>query len=313
MVSIGVVLSAGGAVGDPWHAGVLAGLFEATGWDARTADLVVGTSAGAIAATALRAGVSPADRAAHHRREPVSEEAQAIFDRVVTPWSEDAVDRDWRPSSPRMSLKAAWPPWQAEPVRLALGSLPRGARSVSALAARMSEMTSDRWPTDPTWVVAVRIHDGRRVVFGRDDVKGDIGQAVHASSAIPGVYAPARIGHREYIDGAVHSGTNADLVAPLAFDLVVISSCMTVEPAARGWLSDPKRAWFGRKLDHEADVIRARGTAVMVVEPSAEQIELLDSSHPDARRRAVDGGQAAAHRAFAAPQGDGLRELFARA
>ena len=102
-------------------------------------------------------------------------------------------------------------------------------------------------------------------------------------------------------------------MAPLAFDLVVISSCMTVEPAARGWLSDPKRAWFGRKLDHEADVIRARGTAVMVVEPSAEQVDLLDSSHPDARRRAVDGGQAAAHRAFAAPQGDGLRELFARA
>ena len=56
-------------------------------------------------------------------------------------------------------------------------------------------------------MVAVRMADGRRIVFGRDDVKGDIGDAVHASSAIPAVYVPARIGTREYVDGAVHSAT----------------------------------------------------------------------------------------------------------
>ena len=51
MFSIGLVLSAGGPLGDPWHSGVLGRLQETTGWDARTADLVIGTTAGAITAT----------------------------------------------------------------------------------------------------------------------------------------------------------------------------------------------------------------------------------------------------------------------
>ncbi|NIS30826.1 MAG: patatin-like phospholipase family protein, partial [Actinobacteria bacterium] len=37
MFSIGLVLSAGGMLGDPFHAGVLARLAATTGWDARRA------------------------------------------------------------------------------------------------------------------------------------------------------------------------------------------------------------------------------------------------------------------------------------
>lgn len=313
MFSIGLVLSAGGSVGDPWHAGVLAAILTQTGWDARSADLIVGTSAGSIAATGIRAGVDPLDRAAGHRGEEMSAEANEILGRIVTQWRETEIERDWRPMSPRMSARAIWPPWKAEPVRMVLGAMPRGTQSAAALGDRMSEMTGARWPELPTWVVAVRMSDGRRVVFGRDDVKGDIGQAVHASSAIPGVYAPAKIGTREYVDGAVHSATNADLVAPLAFDMVIVSSCMSATPSARSWTGDAKRAWFGRKLDDEVELIRSRGTAVMVVEPGEAEVELLDGRHRDARRRAVDAGEAAALAALAAPDGAGLRELLARA
>ena len=59
--SVGLVLGAGGAVGGAYHAGALAALADATGWDPRTADLVVGTSAGAATAASLRAGLSAAD------------------------------------------------------------------------------------------------------------------------------------------------------------------------------------------------------------------------------------------------------------
>ena len=44
MPSVGVVLGAGGIVGAAYHAGVLTALAEA-GFDARHADLIVGTSA----------------------------------------------------------------------------------------------------------------------------------------------------------------------------------------------------------------------------------------------------------------------------
>ena len=45
---VGLVLGAGGIAGGAFHAGVLAALEEATGWDPRRAGLVVGTSAGSI-------------------------------------------------------------------------------------------------------------------------------------------------------------------------------------------------------------------------------------------------------------------------
>ena len=66
MLSVGIVLSGGGMLGDPWHSGVLAAIMRDTGFDARDAALIVGTSAGSTTAVGLRAGASPLDRAAHH-------------------------------------------------------------------------------------------------------------------------------------------------------------------------------------------------------------------------------------------------------
>ena len=58
---VGLVLGAGGVAGGAWHAGVLAALAEETGWDARSAAVIVGTSAGSIIGAALRSGVAPRD------------------------------------------------------------------------------------------------------------------------------------------------------------------------------------------------------------------------------------------------------------
>ncbi|MPY93695.1 MAG: patatin-like phospholipase family protein, partial [Acidimicrobiia bacterium] len=59
MGRVALVLGAGGTVGHAYHAGTLAALGELTGWDARHADVVVGTSAGSIVGAMLRAGVGP--------------------------------------------------------------------------------------------------------------------------------------------------------------------------------------------------------------------------------------------------------------
>ena len=61
MTAIGLVLGAGGVVGGAYHAAALAALENATGWDARTADLIVGTSAGAGVAAGLRAGIKASE------------------------------------------------------------------------------------------------------------------------------------------------------------------------------------------------------------------------------------------------------------
>src|SRR6478752_3905851 len=78
MISIGLVLGAGGVLGGAYHAGALAALAEVTGWDPRTADLIVGTSAGAHTAATLRAGVSAADHLARATDQPLSDEGAAI-------------------------------------------------------------------------------------------------------------------------------------------------------------------------------------------------------------------------------------------
>jgi NTE family protein len=315
VTTIGLVLSAGGSSGDPWHAGVLAALHEATGWDARSAPLIIGTSAGGITAVGLRAGISAWDRHADHLGRPISAQARAILDRIVTPWVDEHVDRSWRPQAPGLALKAAWPPWQVRPVHAAIGLMPAGTLSGRRIEQRMNELHPRRWADAPTWIPAVRLEDGQRVVFGRDDAEATIGQAVRASCSVPGLYQPAPIKRNHYVDGGVHSSTNADLIAPLAFDLVIISSCMTAVPAEVGFgAGRPTRAWMARKLAAEVAMIRRAGTPVLVVQPTAEALEVMsrDPAGP-ARRDIAAVAHACAVSRLGRRDGRGLASLLASA
>lgn len=313
MVSVGVVFSAGGAKGDPWHSAVMATIAEATGWDASTADLLVGTSAGSFTASTLRAGVSAIDADARFTDRPVSDAGQTILDRITTPYGEPTAPRSRRPASLSMSARAIWPPWRADPVRLAFGLLPAGNRSGQAMAHRIDELLNSQWPESPMWIVAVRAGDGQRVVFGRDDVPGSPGQAVQSSSAIPTYYTPVAVGSHQYIDGAVHSSTNADLVAMLGFDLVIVSSVKTADAEARSWRNDAERAWFSNKLDNEVATIRSRGTRVVTVEPGPHELALLGRETANVRATAAAAGRQAAERMLAGPEGAPLGQLLSSA
>ena len=324
-VSVGLVFSGGGAAAEAWHAGVVRALHALTGWDARGADLILGTSAGAITGLCLRAGIAPEDLYAHRRGEPVSEEGQDIIDRVVTPYREGRSERDWNeqgPQSPTLAARALWPPWQTRPLHAAVGLLPRGTRTTEALQQRLAELHPEPWPAQPFWVTAVRLSDGERVVFGRDDIQATAAEAVRASCAVPVMFEPVDVDGRRYVDGGVHSYTNADLMGPPAFDLVVVSSPMSGAAgwsAVRGSLSQAwtkardaaglgdspqpasdrarwsealelawsdgrafraaRRQWVDDKLREEVDQLRRRGTSVLVVEPDAVGVELVDTGN----------------------------------
>ena len=72
MTRVGVVLGGGGVVGQAYHSAVLAVLQHDFGFDARSADMIVGTSAGSITGTLLRLGVFPEDLAAWTVKAPLS-------------------------------------------------------------------------------------------------------------------------------------------------------------------------------------------------------------------------------------------------
>lgn len=274
MTAVGLVLSAGGPTATAFHAGALAALAGESGWSPGGAEVIVGTSAGSSAAAMLRAGFPPADEYARVTGGELSLAGQEFASRV-----RDAADRaesgdaagSAGPLSVRLGINGLL--LKRRPGVALAGFSTRGRQSLarSGAAARAALNT---WPNRPTWIVTVRTRDGARAVFGRDDLpQTDIGTAIEASSAVPSLYRPIRIGRDEFVDGAVHSSTNADLVAGLGLDAVVVVSSMTAVPARASCLHrNPTRSYFSRVLAQEVTRIRAAGTPVLVIQPTAADL-----------------------------------------
>jgi NTE family protein len=295
MPGIGLVLGAGGEVGYAFHAGVLAALAEVTGWDARSAEVIVGTSAGSIAGAVLRAGCSPADLAARVTGDAVSGEARRLLARA-----DEANDRV-RPipvkskrsglptmSAPSALLRAALQPWNARPGSVAAAALPAGRVSTEAVSAGLRQLF-DTWPDAPLWINTVELHTGRRVTFGRDVAQHtDVATAVAASCAIPTYFEPVQIDGARFVDGGAHSPTNADLLAGIGLDLVVVSSPMSIAGNKLRFAPDqPARKYSQYALAREVTRIRKAGTPVLTFQPTPDDLAVFGLNAMDATRRAA--------------------------
>ena len=273
VTSVGLVLGAGGVVGHAYHAGTLATIAEVTGWDPRTAAVIVGTSAGSGVGATLRAGLAARDFAARITGEPLSSEGAALLEghgaaaaaaasrpqvggRMRVPRGADA-------AGPRSRRAVAVPSRKGTCRARARRPRPHDGDGRSDAPAPQGAVARR-----PLWICALRLSDGARVVFGRDPApEPDVGTAVEASSAIPGFFAPVVIDGERYVDGGAHSPTNADLVARIGLDLVVVLSPMSartealmfnLRAAARGL----HRSTLHRELErvrfgHRCPVLRA--------------------------------------------------------
>jgi NTE family protein len=290
---IALVLGAGGMPGYAFHTGALAAL-ATTGWDPRRAELIVGTSAGSAAGSMLRAGLSATDHFAHTTGGPVSAEGRALLDRLPrAAWDSGelaAAAPPW-PASLPLAVRGllGWPP---RPGLTVAGVLPRGRRSTAPMGDR-HRAAHTGWPDATLWICAVRMADGHRAVFGRDDLPPvDVGTAVEASSAVPGVFRPVQAGGQRYVDGGVWSMTNADLTTGLGFDAVVVVAPLS---GATGWrdlsrqagrltVDGAHRAYHRSVLEAELRRVRHTGTPVIAIEPSAEDEVVLTANPGDPAR-----------------------------
>jgi len=286
MAGVALVLGAGGTVGHAFHAGVLTALAEVRGWDARRADVVVGTSAGSAVVALLRAGMPPADLLNRGSRLPLSEEGEAVVRRAGLGPPRARPPRQ-RPSgsmaSPTRLARAARAPWAVTPGSLAAAVLPAGQVPTADIAVPFDNLYGDAWPSRTTWIVAVQLDTGRRVAFGRPDAPpARVSDAVRASCAIPAYFEPAVIDGQRYVDGGVHSTTNADLVAGERPDLVLVSAPMS---AARGTVgfepSAALRRYAGLSLAREVAGLRARGITVVTFQPTARDLEVMTGDSLD--------------------------------
>lgn len=275
---VGLVLGAGGVAGHSFHAGVLKALAEATGWDPRTAEVVVGTSAGSVVGVALRAGLDADDLYARTVGDPLSDHGRALLEPVPEPRSGlgfEALPRAGlpRPASLNLITQLALRPWRVRPGLLLAGLLPEGRLDASQIGADVELLLAHAGVApERLWVNTVRLRDGRRVVFGRDAKLPDgwtWGQAVAASCAIPGFMAPVSVNGTKLVDGGAHSPTNADLLAGMDLDLVVVSSPMSsVRTARLRSIDAPVRVLYRLRLAAELAALRRRGVPMLVFQPT---------------------------------------------
>lgn len=287
-------------VGVAWNAGVLAAINALTGFDARRADLVVGTSAGASVAAHLRQGFSPTDLFNQMLDLPLSPEGQRIEGathppRVVLPDPPNLTLTGWRPQAPHLALRALARVRDRRPGIALSGLVPTGSVPHRIVGDPIRARQRTPWPDEPTWLCAVRLDDGAFTVFGRDPhPEVDLATAVEASVAIPGYFRPVEVGGRRYVDGGARSVTNADLAAGLGFDLVVVTAPMAAVPAAvRPPSRHVARALHGRRLAEEVRAIRRHGTPVVVFQPTAADLGELG---PSLRAEAAAPAARTAHR-----------------
>ncbi|HEX6515403.1 MAG TPA: patatin-like phospholipase family protein [Nocardioidaceae bacterium] len=285
MTRVGLVLGAGGVVGQAYHAGVLAALEHDLGWDPRDAEVVVGTSAGSITGTLLRGGIPASELAAWTVKAPLSAEGRLLEDVFGSEIPEFEPFRALHlvrrlPTLPgrEMVQRALARPWHFRPMAAGLALLAPGRHDIAQQLTALGEVEGWSWPRRDLWVCAVRRRDGRRVVFGRPGTPPvPLHLAVAASCAVPGYFAPVRIGDHTYVDGGAHSPTNAAVLRRRALDLVVVVSPMSGPAHPAGGIYAASRWHAGRVLRREVRALRATGTRVVVFRPGPEEQEAMSN------------------------------------
>lgn len=255
-----LVLGGGGSTGNAWLIGVIAGLFEA-GLDATSADLVIGTSAGATAAVQITSStpaellavtLAPVPPGLRAPGAPGGQGAAApVIDHLarmtrIIEAAADAADLRRRLGAASLELEAesdgSWP-----------------ARWRATVAARLP---SRLWPGRPVLITAIDARTGEPVVFDRHSGV-DLVDAVAASTSSG---FPYRIGDDRYLDGGFRSNAeNADLAAGYGRVLVL-------SPFGGRSLTPPE---WGTHLATQVEDLRAGGSRVETVFPDSESEHLF--------------------------------------
>lgn len=268
-----LVLGAGGAAGLAWEAGVVAGLLDG-GIDVRDADLVIGTSAGAVVGAQIARGIAP-DEVARAHRASIGGDAAGRVPRARDVTGIQAIFGLWA------TFHEMTPERQRQIAQLALS-----AETMPERDWVDSFTVDDAWPAKPLLVPAVSCDTGELRVFdSRSGVRCRL--AVAASCAVPGIFPPVTIGGTRYTDGVVRSGTSADLAQRIEPDIALIVTVFGIDRPGINRTS-------ARALARETGELEAAGVAVRTIrfDEAAQAVTGGNMMDPAARLPALDAGLA---------------------
>lgn len=284
-----LVLAGGGAAGNAWELGLIAGLSDA-GVDVTEADLIVGTSAGSTVAAQITSGTRLADlyaavRAEVHRSpaggaRPRGGPAPNVSGPGYLEWSNGIIASATDASDMRRRMGAA-------ALQLDASDGSAAARWRETVAVRL---LSTEWPQQPVLIPAVDARTGEPVVFDRHSGV-DLVDAVAASTS---AMTPYRIGEERYLNGGYRRSANADLAA--GYGRVLVMSPF-------GGRSRMPPQW-GMDLATQVEELRTSGSRVEAVFPDGGAGDVFDANalDPSTRPQAARGGY---------DQGRALAESFA--
>ena len=312
--NVALVLGGGGAAGNAWQIGVVAGLAEA-GFDlTEAADLVIGTSAGATVAAQVRSGV------------PAAELLASVLSEAGRPVAGGT--GPGRPSHSPSSAAASLPmetvfarmreisaaATSALELQRAMGAF--GLESDAVLAAEAGEqrralvasrLPGAEWSDRAMVVVAVDAHTGEVAALDREPGI-ELVDAVTASTALPGLVPTHAVNGKRYINGGVRSAENADLAAGYA-NVVVLSPFggRGEAPLQPGQFEGLRRSpEWGTDLPSQVESLRKEGSRVEVITPDADSLAAMGTNQmdpatrvPAARAGYAQGKREAARVAFA--------------
>ena len=170
-------------------------------------------------------------------------------------------------------------------IRLFSGGLVQGQKLQDYVNAQVANKPAERL-RKPFAAVATQLENGERAVF----VRGNVGQAVRASSSIPGVFEPVIIGGKTFVDGGVVSPVPVDAARQLGAEFVIAvdisSKASGQRPTSLLGAVNQSIAIMGQRLG-EQELARAD----VVIRPAVLDIGAADFEQ---RGRAILEGEKAA-------------------
>jgi NTE family protein len=278
--NVALVLGAGGAAGQAWQIGIIAGLAEAGIDMTEAADLVIGTSSGSTTAAWVRSGMPAAELLASVLSEPVRPVGQ---------------NREQPPSLPMVALfermrAIGAAATSAADLQRAMGAFglesdailgPAAAEQRRAMVA--ARLPSHEWPDRPMIVVALDAHTGELAAFDRDSGV-ELVDAVTAATALPGGAPTHSINGTRYINGGVRSADNADLASGYANVVVLSPFSERSGPLPEGQFEGLRR-FPGADLASQVEGLRRQGSHVEVITPDAVSRSAMGTNQMDPATR----------------------------
>ncbi len=282
---IALVCAGGGVTGAVYEIGCLRALEGILGRSVLDLDLYVGVSGGAFVSSLLANGIAPRemyDEVAS--RSPFGMSSAPLFRLGLSDLARGSMQA---PRVVREALSTAL----REPGRnlsdfvfSMLELLPAGLLDNSGIQEFLQAVFTSRGQSDrfdelarALFVVGVDLDSGEAVAFGDKGHRNvPISRAVQASTALPGLYRPVRIGGRDYVDGGVKKTAHINLAIRHGANLVIC-----INPIVPILNVGPKGPLHGHLSNKGLNYVLDQALRIMLHGRMQYGLERYQAEHPE--------------------------------